>query len=200
MNNFKELRKEKGLTQFELAKIMNIDQTTVSKWELGKAIPDTNMLIKLAEFFDVSTDYLLSRTNFYYPDNLEENQKKDKLEIGNLIKELRQNKGLTQQEVADKISISRSVLSQYENNLVEPTATVISKLAVFFEVPAGYLLCIEDDFGNLTTSPMREEGATEQERELLKNFRKLSPYLKEIALNTVQGLTGAKNDDLHKRA
>lgn len=67
------------------------------------------------------------------------------------------------------------------------------------------MVAIEQALGFINTntyiaSPMSEEGATEQERELLKNFRKLSPYLKEIALNTVRGLTGAKNDDLHKRA
>ncbi len=70
MNTFKELRKEKKLTQTELAKRLEIDQTTVSKWELGKALPDTAMLIKLSEFFDVSTDYLLSRSNYYYPDKI----------------------------------------------------------------------------------------------------------------------------------
>lgn len=71
MNRFKELRKEKGLTQFELAQQLNIDQTTISKWELNKALPDTAMLIKLSNFFNVSTDYLLERTSFYYPDNLQ---------------------------------------------------------------------------------------------------------------------------------
>ncbi len=70
MNSFRELRKEKNLTQFELAKCLEIDQTTVSKWELGKALPDTQTLIKLAEYFDVSTDYLLSRTKYYYPDKI----------------------------------------------------------------------------------------------------------------------------------
>ena len=70
MNSFRELRKERKLTQIELSKLLGIDQTTVSKWELGKALPDTATLIKLADFFDVSTDYLLSRSNFYYPDKL----------------------------------------------------------------------------------------------------------------------------------
>ena len=74
MNTFKELRKEKKLTQTELAKQLNIDQTTVSKWELDKALPDTVMLIKLAEFFDVSTDYLLSRSTYYYPDSVNQEQ------------------------------------------------------------------------------------------------------------------------------
>ena len=72
MNTVKELRKEKKLTQSELATIIGIDQTTVSKWELNKALPDTATLIKLSEFFDVSIDYLLSRSNFFYPDYLKQ--------------------------------------------------------------------------------------------------------------------------------
>lgn len=70
MSVFKKLRKEKGLTQTELASILNIDQTTVSKWELGKALPETTMLIKLSEFYDVSSDYLLGKSTYYYPDNV----------------------------------------------------------------------------------------------------------------------------------
>lgn len=66
----KELRKQKDLTQIELSQKLNLDQTTVSKWELGKAIPDTKTLIELAKLFDVSTDYLLGISSFYYPDKV----------------------------------------------------------------------------------------------------------------------------------
>lgn len=75
-NRIKKLRKEKALTQKELSEILGLDQTTVSKWELGKAIPDSAMLIRLSDFFDVSTDYLLGISSLYYPDkikNLNEN-------------------------------------------------------------------------------------------------------------------------------
>ena len=44
---FKELRKEKGLTQTDLAKLLFISQDTVSLWELGKSLPDIKLLIKL---------------------------------------------------------------------------------------------------------------------------------------------------------
>ena len=66
----KNLRKEKGLTQFQLAEQLNLDQTAVSKWERGRAVPDVQMLIVLSNFFDVSTDYLLGRSSFYYPDRI----------------------------------------------------------------------------------------------------------------------------------
>lgn len=69
-NIIKSLRREKNLTQVQLAQILNLDQTAVSKWENGKAIPDTQILIQLADFFDVSTDYLLEKSTLYYPDRI----------------------------------------------------------------------------------------------------------------------------------
>ena len=70
MNTIKKLRQEKELTQVQLAGLLKIDQTTVSKWELEKALPDPQMLIKLSDFFDVSTDYLLGLSSLYYPDRI----------------------------------------------------------------------------------------------------------------------------------
>ena len=67
---FKKLRKEKKLTQIELSNILGLDQTTISKWELGKAFPDIEMLIKLSDFFDVSIDFLLGKSSYYYPDRV----------------------------------------------------------------------------------------------------------------------------------
>ncbi len=55
----KELRKDKGLTQSQLAKIISSTQDTISLWELGKSYPDIINLVKMAKYFSVSTDYLL---------------------------------------------------------------------------------------------------------------------------------------------
>lgn len=63
MNVFEKLRKEKELTQVNLAKILNIRQTTVSSWENDISVPDYPTLIRLANLYDVSTDYLLGRTD-----------------------------------------------------------------------------------------------------------------------------------------
>ena len=61
MSYFKDLRKSKGLSQAELARIINVDQTAVSKWELGKSFPDMEIAIRVADYFGVSVDYLLGR-------------------------------------------------------------------------------------------------------------------------------------------
>ena len=55
----KELRIEKGLTQQQLADFLGVDRTTVMKWELGERETNFTMLVKIAAFFQVTTDYLL---------------------------------------------------------------------------------------------------------------------------------------------
>ncbi len=54
-----QLRKEKGLSQLELAKILGTTQRRISYMELGKVEPDLATLILLAKFFDVTIDYLI---------------------------------------------------------------------------------------------------------------------------------------------
>lgn len=66
----KKLRKEKGLTQQELADVVGITATGVSYWESGNAIPNTETLKKLANYFGVTVNYLLGiKDNFEEEDN-----------------------------------------------------------------------------------------------------------------------------------
>ena len=57
----KKLRKNKGLKQQELAEILGIKRNTYSDWENGKTEPRFDNLVKLADFFNVSLDWLFGR-------------------------------------------------------------------------------------------------------------------------------------------
>ncbi|WP_312560907.1 helix-turn-helix transcriptional regulator [Anaerospora sp.] len=59
----RKLRVDKGITQEEFGKIFNVIKQTVSSWENGNSRPDIDSAAKIADFFDVSLDYLLGRTN-----------------------------------------------------------------------------------------------------------------------------------------
>ena len=63
MNRIKELRKQHELTQEELGSIINVQKAAISKYELERATPSTDILKKLADYFNVSVDYLLGRTD-----------------------------------------------------------------------------------------------------------------------------------------
>ena len=62
-NNLRKLRMERGLTQIALQMKTGIDQAQISKFENGERIPPTDALIVLAEFYNVSIDYILMRTD-----------------------------------------------------------------------------------------------------------------------------------------
>ena len=57
----RNLRSEMDLTQWQLADVLETTQRKISYWELGKTEPDVLTLWKIADFFDVSIDYLLGR-------------------------------------------------------------------------------------------------------------------------------------------
>ena len=59
MENLKDIRKLKTLSQSEMADVLNTTQSTYSKYERGLVEPDFKTLIKIAKYFNVSTDYLL---------------------------------------------------------------------------------------------------------------------------------------------
>ncbi|MBQ3865270.1 MAG: helix-turn-helix transcriptional regulator [Clostridia bacterium] len=60
--NLKAMRKERGLTQIALQMKTGIEQSLLSKYENGERTPPTEALIRLADFYGVSIDYLLCRT------------------------------------------------------------------------------------------------------------------------------------------
>ena len=59
----KELREKKGLSQYEFAKKIGVAQSTVGSWESGRREPNYNTTKIIADFFDVSVDYLISRAD-----------------------------------------------------------------------------------------------------------------------------------------
>lgn len=66
----RELRKQKGLTQTQLADELNVEFSNVSKWELGKNDPSKELIAKMAKLFNVSIEYLLGITDTPTPDTL----------------------------------------------------------------------------------------------------------------------------------
>ena len=60
---FKQLRLEKGLSQDRIAEELDVSQPLIAKWESHQSTPAPEMLDYIADYFDVSTDYLIGRTN-----------------------------------------------------------------------------------------------------------------------------------------
>lgn len=78
MNRLKLLREEKRLFQKDIATLLNVSISAVNQYESGKRDMSTETVVKLAEYFGVSTDYLLGKSDVRNPEKTD----LDKLQIG----------------------------------------------------------------------------------------------------------------------
>lgn len=106
-NRLKNLRKEKKLLQKELAIELNLSQETISLYESNKREPDYATLQKIADFFNVTTDYLLGRTDIRESlskstNNLQDNISFEDLEM---LKEIHKLSPESQHEIKKLIEL-----------------------------------------------------------------------------------------------
>lgn len=73
MNNMKKIRESLQLTQVKVANDLKLSRQVYNFYENGKRNPDMQTLIKIADYYGVSIDYLLGRTNVIKPENIDEN-------------------------------------------------------------------------------------------------------------------------------
>lgn len=78
----KGLRKRNGLTQSKLAEIIHVSDKTISKWELGLSVPESDILVKLSEYFNVSVEDLIKGNKKIL---ITKNIKKKRIMVGILI-------------------------------------------------------------------------------------------------------------------
>lgn len=128
-----EQRKKLGLSQEELAEKLNISQKSISKYELGNRKPQYKVLVRMAEYFGVTTDYLLGLA------------KGGNTMLGKRINELRKSSGMTQEEFGKKLGVIKQTVSSWENDLSEPNHAATIAIAKLFGVTTDYLLGAEGD-------------------------------------------------------
>ena len=93
MNRIRTLREDLDLRQIDVANATGIDQKTLSNYETGKTNPDSYAIIRLAEFFHVSTDFLLGVTdyNFFSRESALEDIADIQTRLNNLYKFIKEN-------------------------------------------------------------------------------------------------------------
>lgn len=93
MERIKKLRESKNMTQVRLGIELGVSQETISGYEIGKATPPADMLVKLADILDTSVDYILNRTDNRYLHKLNKSDLNDEeLELISIFRRLPQNK------------------------------------------------------------------------------------------------------------
>jgi transcriptional regulator with XRE-family HTH domain len=112
----KELRIKNNLTQKKLAKELNMQNTAISKYELGERKPDYEILEQIGDFFDVSIDYLLGRTDYKINDINEINYvKKEQGRYNSLIDDLTSLSEDSQEEIKKLIELYKIKEMQERN-------------------------------------------------------------------------------------
>lgn len=76
MNRLKEIRKKRNLTLKQVGKMVGVSEPTISNYETGKREPDFDILCRLADVLEVSTDYLLEMTDDPTPKDLKQEDEK----------------------------------------------------------------------------------------------------------------------------
>ena len=90
MKNLRKIREKKHITQIKLSTEIGVSQETVSAYEKGKSMPGVDTLCRMADFFHVTTDFLLDRTSS--PNDVSENQPQEEAEMLSYFKRLSRNK------------------------------------------------------------------------------------------------------------
>lgn len=127
----RELRKEKGLTQAELAQVVHTNQSQYGKYENGKTKLSLDNAKILADFFGVSIPYILGLDNIF---------EKPPTRIGELI----DSSSKTLKEISKETGIAYPTLSGYNQGIRTPKKKNAQILADYFEVSIPYLLGLDD--------------------------------------------------------
>lgn len=104
LNRIKELRNEKGINQDVLAKLLGLEIAGISKLETGRVPLKDEYIIKLAEYFGVTTDYLLGKSDIRNPEKEEYAYAFHK-----------EKEGLTDEEVSDALRFYKEMKNKMKN-------------------------------------------------------------------------------------
>ncbi|QDZ98944.1 XRE family transcriptional regulator [Lysinibacillus fusiformis] len=161
----KYLRKSKNKTQQDIADVLGITRPAYTAYEQGKRNPDYGILEKIADYYNVSVDYLLGRTH--------EKMYSYEEVIQHKLMNFRQDKKLTNADMASKLGISRDQYSKIEyegkipKELLEPITDILN-------------ISIEDLESHFTYYEIRERQKDEAEFQAFANDPSLQKWYKEL--------------------
>ena len=106
-------------------------------------------------------------------------------DIGNRIAEIRKQRGLNQDELAELATLSRISIARYETGKIEPGAQALGRIAAALEVSTDVLLCINEETVEVKTIA---EPKTKEAQIISKTIDKMPPDKREVALNLLKAV------------
>lgn len=130
--NLKTARKKAGLTQDQLAEGCGLATITIRQYECKKREPRYATIKKIAEFLNVSVESLIVETAAGHAKHVSS--------IGENIRRLRIEHGMTQEQLAVELNTTKSAISKYELNMRAPRYETVDKMASIFRTTTGQIL------------------------------------------------------------
>ena len=166
----KELREARDLTQSELGKQLNISPSAIGMYEQGRRYPSLDILNRMADFFHVSTDYLLGR---------------DELTLGEYLRMARQHVAYAPEYVAELTGIKADTLISWEKNAAKPSQAELETLAKVYYVSVDILTGKDVHFDSRAVRPI----LSAEENLAADLFHRFGGVLKALA-----GMSPAKQE------
>lgn len=173
----RELRKEHGLTQQELAEKAGLSRSSINTWESSRSLPLPDGLCALANALECSVDYLLGREQEYSTDetrNLLVVQKDSTATFTERVTELLAEKNLSRRQLAISSGIPMTTINNWFNRASLPTLDIAEKLADYFECSLDYLSGRELEDGRIIINRPNEGERTDIPRELINVYKNLN--------------------------
>lgn len=136
--HIKDIREDRDKRQKEVAEYLGITYTAYSKYETGQNKIPVHRVIALAEYYDVSVDFLLGETRCLVRHSPSANR------CGNRLREIRMRHKLNQTQIAEKINMSQMGYSKYETGEIMLHTRLLIKLSRIYNVSIDYLLGLTD--------------------------------------------------------
>lgn len=148
MNRLAELRKERGLSQAALGKEIGVAQNTLCNWEKGNREIDQEDLLKLANYFKVSIDYLMRKSNYRNTQEVQNyawGQTSDPFfeapfDFCPLLKEIREERGVSVAEMCEILSCSKEQYEECEEGILPITYEQAEKLCKYLGTNVSQVL------------------------------------------------------------
>ena len=139
----RDLRTDANISQTTLAEYLGLGKTAVSMLETGQRATSVDVLVRLSEYFDVTIDYLVGKSEF--PDYSASEDVIPYPYFPIRLKELREEKGLDIFTVAEMVEETPRNYAGYEEGEVLPRLGVICAIADYFDVSLDYLVGRSDE-------------------------------------------------------
>lgn len=191
MNRIKSLREENGMTQSQLGKLLNVKDAAISKYESEKVPLTAETILKLADIFSVSTDYLLCYTS------TRDSVELPTVEHSNCICNCLSKTGLSYEEISVTLGISTKELFDIYADKAMPSLDTLLKISELCEVSTDYLLGIRKESRKKYPDGVIPFKHSKKISERIQELLSKTEFDRKIAFDMMRSSISMNDEEMH---